>query len=242
VHARSSRDWRRDGAIIRLARRMMFTTGARHWGTKSFECWTFLMALLSLVRPRAVVELGSGRSTSYLTEYAMKTGVPFASIEQNRFYVAEIRRGLRNSFLSERYVHHVPLAADGWYDAARLDRTVDFTCDFLFVDGPVGADEALGRGRRNLERAVAWLSAAAATSRVVMVDDVHRRTNLELFHALSTAAPDRAPLYLSYHVQPAPNVLGVAVPSSAFEALTGVCATLAVGFATDYSAAQCSEP
>lgn len=242
MYGRGSSDWRHDGAIVRLVRRVKLTTGLLHWGTKSFECWTFLMTLLALVRPRTVVELGSGRSTSYLTEYAMKTGVPFASIEQNRFYAAQIRRGLRNSFLSERYVHHVPLAVDGWYDAARLARVVDFTCDFLFVDGPVGADEALGRGRRNLERAAAWLCGAAASSRVVVVDDVHRRTNLELFDMLTAAAPERAALYLSYWVKPEPNVLGVAVPSSAFEALSVVCAALGVAFAIEYSAAQCSEP
>jgi hypothetical protein len=74
-----------------------------------------------------------------------------------------------------------------------------------------------------------------------MVDDVHRRTNLDLFQKLAPP-PDRTALYLSYHVQPAPNVLGVAVPSSTLEALTGVCATLGVAFAADYSAAQCSEP
>jgi len=229
------------GPILRLARRVVLTTATMHWGTKSFECWTFLLALLALVRPRAIVELGSGRSTSYLTEYAMKSGAPFASIEQNRFYAAKIRRGLRNSFLSGRYVHHVPLADDGWYDTARLRRAVEFPCDFLFVDGPVGFDEALGRGRRHVERSVGWLRAAAATSRIVMVDDVHRRGNLALFEQLAQG-PGRSALYLSYHVQPVPNVLAVAVPRSAFDALAGVCQTLGIAFATDYAASQCSEP
>lgn len=227
---------------MRLARRAVLKTATLHWGTKSFECWTFLLALLALVRPRGIVELGSGRSTSYLAEYAMKAGVPFASVEQNWFYAARIRRGLRHSFLSPRYVHHVPLAADGWYDGARLRRVVDFACDCLFVDGPVGVDEDLGRGRRGVDRARAWLSAAAATSRVLIVDDVHRRANLALFQTLADTAPDRAALYLRYAVQPIPNVLAVAVPRPASDRLLGVGATLGIAIATTYTAAECSEP
>lgn len=227
---------------MRLARRAVLKTAALHWGTKSFECWTFLMALLALVRPRGIVELGSGRSTSYLTEYAMKAGVPFASVEQSWFHAVRIRHGLRHSFLSGRYVCHVPLAADGWYDGDRLRRAVDFACDCLFVDGPVGVDEDLGRGRRGGERAHAWLSAAAATSRVLIVDDVHRRANLELFQMLTETAPERAELYLRYSVQPAPNVLAVALPRPAREPLLAVCATLGIAVATSFSAAECSEP
>jgi hypothetical protein len=226
---------------VRLARRAVLKTATLHWGTKSFECWTVLIVLLALTRPRGIVELGSGRSTSYLAEYAMKAEVPFASIEQNRFYAAKVRRGLRHSFVSARFLHHVPLAADGWYDARRLARAVDFPCDWLFVDGPVGVDEDLGNGRRGNERARSWLRHAAATSRVIIVDDVHRRANLDLFQLLTATAPDRATLYLRYHVQPRPNVLAVALPRACFGALSGICDTLGVEVATAYAAAQCTE-
>ena len=235
------RDWRRRSLLVRLARRAVLTTAALHWGTKSLECWTMLLALFALVRPRTIVELGSGRSTSYLVEYARKSGARLVSIEQNRFYAARIRRGLRNSFLDGQDVHHVPLAADGWYDGDRLRRLVDFACDCLFVDGPVGVDEDLGRGRRQIARAVDWLRAAAATSRIVIVDDVHRRGNLELFQTLVATAPDRATCYLSYSVQPAPNVLAVALPATHFAALARVCETLGIGMRTAYTAAECSE-
>jgi hypothetical protein len=233
--------WTSRNRIVRLARRAVLKTATLHWGTKSFECWVLLCAVLSRVRPRGVVELGSGRSTSYLAEYAVKANVPFASIEQNWFYAIKIRRGLRNSLLPARFVHHVPLAPDGWYDGARLHRIVDFACDCLFVDGPVGVDEDLGNGRRAGARAQAWLRQAAATSRVIIVDDVHRRANLELLQQLVATAPDRAPLFMRYHVQPVPNVLAIAVPRPELAALTGVCAALRLPIATEYSAAECSE-
>jgi predicted O-methyltransferase YrrM len=225
-----------------LARRLVLSTATMHWGTKSFECWTVLMALLALVRPRTIVELGSGRSTSYLADYAKKADARFASIEQNRFYVRKVRRGMRNSFLDPRYVHYVPLADDGWYDGERLRRAVDFPCDLLFVDGPVGVDEALGTGRRNIERALAWLRAAAASSRAIIVDDVHRRSNLELFHLLSAAAPASAALYQSYSVITAPNVVAIALPAGLRDTLLATCAALNIALATDYSADRCSEP
>lgn len=233
--------WASRGRIVRLARRLVLKTATLHWGTKSFECWALLVALLAVVRPRGIVELGSGRSTSYLAEYARKEGVPCASIEQNRFYAARVRRGLRNSFLSARCVHHVPLAEDGWYDARRLRRAVPFPCDLLFVDGPVGVDEDLGPGRRGGERARAWLRDAAATSRVIIVDDVHRRANLELFQLLDAAAPERVRVYLRYHVQPLPNVLAVSLPRQAWQRLAAALTALGIEVATEYDAAQCSE-
>lgn len=233
---------KRRGPLVQLARRIVLTSATMHWGTKSFECWTVLMAMLALVRPRSIVELGSGRSTSYLAEYAMKEGVRYASIEQNRFDVAKIRRGLRNSFLDHRYVHHVPLARDGWYDGERLRRVVDFPCEFLFVDGPVGVDEAVGTGRRKVERSLTWLRAAAATSKIVMVDDVHRRSNLALFHTLIADSHERATLYQSYYVIAVPNVVAISLPASARDALLAACASLKIDLATDYSADHCSEP
>ncbi len=228
--------------IGRLRWRGLTWLAVRHWGTKSFEFWTLLSVLLALVRPKSIVELGSGRSTSYLTEYAMKEGVPYASIEQNRFYAAKIKRGLRNSFLSDCFLHHVPVAEDGWYEMEKLKRAVNFPCELLFVDGPVGRQEALGRGVRRCERSLRWLRAAVATSKIVIVDDVQRQSNLEMFHELLSTSERLSTLYLSYHVQEAPNVIAIAVVSSAYDALIRVCAEINIKFFTDHSIAQCSEP
>jgi hypothetical protein len=225
-----------------LVHGLLFKTGLKQWRTKSFEFWTFLTVLLVIVRPRSIVELGSGRSTSYLTEYALKEGILYASIEQNRFYAAKIKRGLRNSFLSDRYLHHVPIAADGWYQMDALNRVTNFPCEFLFVDGPVGIQDPRTAGRRNCERSLPWLKTAAATSKVVMADDVHYRSNFDMFHELMGESQRLSTLYLSYHVQPNPNVIAVAVDSAFYDTLTRVCGEIGIKFFTDYSMAQCSQP
>jgi len=239
------RGWAKEHNVLwwirRHARRLAFVSGALPWGTKSFEFWTLLLVILAVVRPRSMVELGSGRSTSYLAEYAMKEAVPYASIEQNRVYAMKIRRGLRNSFLDPRYLHHVSIGRDGWYEMEKLNRVVTAPCEFLFVDGPVGAQEAVGRGVRRCERSDKWLAAAAATSKVIIVDDVHRKSNLELFHKLMSASERLSPMYLSYRVQRIPNVVAMAIPSSSYETIANICSEMKIEFFTDYSMEECSE-
>lgn len=204
--------------------------GTQQWGTKSFEFWTLLSVLLVVVRPKSVVELGSGRSTSYLTEYAMKAGVPYASIEQNRFYAAKIKRGLRNSFLDHRHLHHVPLGQDGWYKIEKLNHVVNFPCEFLFVDGPSGNPRGW-----HCEQPRKWLMAAAATSKIIIVDDVHRKPNLEIFYGLISKSENKlSPIYFSYHVREKPNVIAIALVSSAYETFTKVCSEIKIELFSDY--------
>jgi predicted O-methyltransferase YrrM len=216
-------------------------SGAVQWGTKSFEFWTLLMVILAVERPKSIVEFGSGRSTSYLAEYAMKQGIPYASIEQNPVYARSVKRGLSNSFLDPRYLHHIPIAEDGWYEAEPLNRVVTAACELLFIDGPVGAQESIGKGVRSCERSDRWLAAAAATSTVLIVDDVHRRPNLEMFHALMSPLQHLRPMFLSYHVQRIPNVLAIGIPSSSYDRIANICSEIKIAFFTEYSMEECSD-
>jgi hypothetical protein len=225
----------------RHLRRIVFVSGAVPWGTKSFEFWTLLMVILAVVRPKSIVELGSGRSTSYLAEYAIKQAIPFASIEQNSIYARKIKRGLKNSFLDPGYLHHVPLDQDGWYQLDELNRLVTDRCEFLFVDGPVGAQEAIGRGVRRSERSDQWLTAAAATSKVVIVDDVHRKSNLDMFKALLSRSEHLRPMYVPYYVQEIPNVVAIAILSAWYGTVAQICSQVKIDFFTDYSSDRCSE-
>jgi hypothetical protein len=239
------RGWAKERNVLwwtrRHARRLVFVSGALQWGTKSFEFWTLLLVILAVVRPKSIVELGSGRSTSYLAEYAMKEAVPYASIEQNRVYATKIKRGLKNSFLDPRYLHHIPIGQDGWYEMEKLDRIVNAPCEFLFVDGPVGVQEAIGGGVRRCERSDKWLTAAAATSKVVIVDDVHRKSNLELYYKLMSASERLSPMYLSYSVQKIPNVVAIAVASSSYKTIANICSEMKIEFFADFSVEKCSE-
>lgn len=237
--------------IVRIAGARSFGVATRRWltrrthllwGTKSFEFWTVLMAALALVRPRSILELGSGRSTSYLAEYALKQGVPLASIEQSRAYWRHVRRGLANSFLDPRYVHYVPLDESRWYDVARLEAVVPRPCECLFIDGPVGVQEELGPGRRDSPHARRWLEEIMRSCRLVVFDDVHRRSNLKLLRELLDGLNLHS-LYLSYvpHAD-AENVVALAVPPGAHASLLELCARLEFEVHTGHGVDRCTEP
>src|SRR4051812_1432322 len=142
--------WAYEPAVRLLLRRGVFT-----WGTKSFECWTLLLAALRLTEPRTLVELGSGRSTTYLAEYALKHEARLVSVEQSAAFARKLRRGLRWSFVPADVVRHVPLDDDGWYAAGALAALGALPCDCLYVDGPTGHREGLGPGARDTARALA---------------------------------------------------------------------------------------
>jgi hypothetical protein len=168
----------------------------------------------------------------------MKEGVSFASIEENRFYLVRTKRGLRNSFLTDRYLHHVATGADGWYRPDDLDRAVDFAPELLFVDGPT--EFRKGRSRQT-KTSSEWLVRASAKCKVVIVDDVHKRWNLEMFQDLVAAAGGLSPMYLSYSILPVANVVAIAVESSSADVLARVCSETGISFLSDYSIDQCTQ-
>jgi hypothetical protein len=212
--------------------RLKQASGLRTFGTKSFEFWTLLAVTLWSVRPRSVLELGSGRSTSYIGEYAMKEGVPFVSVEQNRRWARRIRLALRAGLVDGSCVKHVPVRGD-WYDAGRLDVLAPSRCEMVFVDGPVGVQESLGGADRAGVTARRWLTRIAMDARVVVVDDVHRSANLVLADELA-AANGLSTLYLAYAPEPGVhNVVAVSVEVGALVPLREICAAGSIAVADD---------
>jgi len=236
---------RRSRVVARLkapVRRWLLKSGAMQWGTKSFEFWTLLMIVLGAVRPRRIVELGAGRSTSYLADYAMKTGARYAAIEQSRIYARRLRRALTGGFVDARVVHHVPLSGDGWYEAERLAAVVDFEPDMLFIDGPVGAQEDVGHGTRCSRRGVEWQQEAARAARILIVDDVHRRSNLAMYESLIAGLPRHRSLYLAYEPRPGcRNVAAVAVPADLAGPIERACGELRIPLLPHHTLEDCSE-
>ena len=220
-------------AVVAVGMRALHRAGVQTWGTKSFEFWTLLVAALGIVRPRALLELGSGRSTQYLAEYALKEKVPFVSVEQSRAWRRRVQHGLHAGLVGGSFVHRVPVAADGWYDVERLDRVVTFECDGVYVDGPVGAREGVGRAARGGARAAAWLAAKAPAPRLLVVDDVDRPENLELFDTLTT--PSRLErFFLSYRPGPhQENVVAIAYPADAATRIRQVCEAAGIPLTAD---------
>ncbi|MEP6509875.1 MAG: hypothetical protein ABJC63_16735, partial [Gemmatimonadales bacterium] len=224
-----------------LSMRGLQRIGVQTWGTKSFEFWTLLASALWLVRPRSIVELGSGRSTQYLADYAMKESVPFISIEQSAGWARRVKRGLSAALVTPDVVHHVPLGSQGWYDVERLDALVRFECDCLFVDGPVGSQESLGRGARDGEVARRWLTSRVRPVRLLVVDDVHRDENLSLLRLLVAEAGCLEPLFLSYRPgKGSLNVAALALEQSASANLLASCDALGIAIVREWP--EPSEP
>jgi hypothetical protein len=212
-----------------IAMRGLQQMGVQTWGTKSFEFWTLLAATLWMVRPRSIVELGSGRSTQYLADYAMKEGIPFVSVEQARGWARRVKRGLAAGLVTGDFVHHVPITPDGWYDIQRLDALVRFPCEGLYVDGPVGAQERLGKATRDGGAARTWLARTARPARLLVVDDVHREENLELLRVLIAEAGDLVPFFLPYRPgRGGENIVAVAIETAVSARLSAACSALGI--------------
>ena len=128
----------------------------------------------------------------------MKAEVPFVSAEQSRPWARRIESALTLGLVSGHFVHHVPIGPDRWYDVGRLDALVRFPCDCLVIDGPVGVQEGLGQANRDGAVAREWLRRAALHSRLIVVDDVHREANLQLFRLLSDRAGGLERRFLAY--------------------------------------------
>jgi len=147
-------------------------TGLSLWATKDFEHWLVLQLVLHKVCPKAILEFGSGRSTTYIAEYAHKRGAKFLSIEQNWFFARRLNQILEGSRLPG-VVRWVPLQ-DDWYHLQEVERSLEAfgPCDFAFIDGPTER----GGGRRESIIAVDVLTRVATTARVIVIDDIDRES------------------------------------------------------------------
>lgn len=166
------------------------------WGTKGIHFWALLGAILVKARPTSVLEFGSGRSTTFLADYAVRHQAPFVAIEQSAVWHRKAMSDLRFMDVRGEHVHHVPVVKqpDGssWYDCGKVeDLIAGRAFDLAFIDGPVGDTRKNARGR-------AIVAEAARESRLIILDDVHRDYNLAFFKDLTRRFPRRGIFYYKY--------------------------------------------
>ena len=126
--------------IKNLGGQILRKRGILMWPTKPFEIWLLVFCILKKQNPATILELGSGRSTNFLAEYAFKKEKVFVSIEQNKHFVRKINKCLHEANIPHNYVKHVPIRAD-WFDEARfVKETTGSKFDFIFIDAPGGID------------------------------------------------------------------------------------------------------
>jgi predicted O-methyltransferase YrrM len=146
------------------------------WGTKGFRFWTFLSLLLNGSGCTRILELGSGRSTITLAEYAAFRGARFVSLETSRLWFNKARMELRCLSLPDSPIHLVDWGPERtWYDPDRFRAIVGSeTFDLAFIDGP-NLDDGTSLGIRDSNLALREILAATKSANVLIVDDVHRR-------------------------------------------------------------------
>jgi predicted O-methyltransferase YrrM len=167
------------------------------WSTKGIDFWAFLSAVLLKARPDSLLELGSGRSTTFLADYAYRHRKTLVSIEHSDVWHRKALADLKFMDVKGRHVHHVPMAKSGngeraWYDVERTKRLIDGRAfDLVFVDGPVGESRRNAAGQ-------AIVAEAARAARIVIVDDVQRPYNQASFEALTQRFPKDGLFYYRY--------------------------------------------
>jgi predicted O-methyltransferase YrrM len=202
-------------ALLQLAAlQLPFALPATAWGTKVFQFWTFLSMLLLRSTCSRLLEIGSGRSTITLAEYASFRNARLASLETSRLWFNKARVELRCLGLSESPVHLVDWAPDGaWYDLEQFRSIVGAIggFDFAFIDGP-NREDGGSVGIRDTETALSEIRATIADAEVVVVDDVHRRHILASLDSMLEDAARYEKFFYDYSIGKAhPNTLCICV-------------------------------
>jgi hypothetical protein len=162
------------------------------WGTKGFEFWTFLSILLKAARPRAILELGCGRSSTFFADYAYAHDARYVGIENDHRWFNKTSLDIELLGFGRRHLAHVPLVDNGsWYDMDRFRQAVGEPgrFDFALIDAPnekrfFANEEQVAKffrpedgnpfGHRDDPAGLAAIRSVAGSCEVMMVDDVHK--------------------------------------------------------------------
>ena len=165
---------------------ILLKRGIKVWPTKSYEVWMVIQFLLFTTKPKNLLELGSGRSTHYFSEYAYKYNCNLYSIEQNRSFIRKNIIGLKSSYLPIDGLYHIPISGD-WFNTKKLERILNSTIlDFILVDAPGGAGNT---GNRNSQVGNDFLKKNCKSSSVIVYDDTHRKNVKDAFKQLKNSLP-----------------------------------------------------
>jgi predicted O-methyltransferase YrrM len=105
-----------------------------------------LTAYLDRVRPRRILEAGSGYSTAILAAYAAQSGTEVVTLEHDRTYYRKTMRGLHQLGLDRHVDLRLAPLRPHWFEDRGpyqwYDSPLEGDFDFVFIDGP---PKVLGR-------------------------------------------------------------------------------------------------
>ena len=204
------------------------------WPTKSHQWWVLLSAMLRCLKPNSILELGSGRSTIYLSEYACKENKCLVSIDQDPSWFAVSALIARFGGLPTDFIHHVPLGEDCYYDINVLKHLIVRAPDFVYLDGPL--EDRSGALRHKFMREV------CSSADVIILDDIQYGHVYDQMQAFQNLGKQRDKLIIRYLVKPPDdNFLCVLIPPGHKPQMDEIIRCLSIDTVDSYSRAQCTE-
>ena len=178
--------------------------GTLIWCTKGFSFWALLSAILIKTRPNSILELGGGRSTTFLADYAFRFQKEGMTIEESKLWQRKITADLEFMDLRGYSVHLAPLTTDTeppWYDFDVVESLIGGrTFDLVFVDGPARMSHRCNARGQDIVRA------AARDARLIICDDVQEPHDLDFFCELTNRFPANGKFFYHY----GSNVIAIA--------------------------------
>jgi len=230
MQPRSGREARNEDQYFKDQTKLPFSA----WGTKGFVFWTFLSVLLKEARPRAVLELGCGRSSTFFADYAYAYGATYVGIENNVRWFNKTNLDIDLLGFEKRHLVHVDLAPDGsWYSLVgfRAATRDPGQFDFALIDAPnekrffagdaqiathFRPDEGNPFGHRDDPAGLAAIKSVTRDCAVMMVDDVHKMHVFGTVDRMLTDPDSYEKHYFTYHPHPTTtNALCICLRKSA---------------------------
>lgn len=116
-----------------------------------------LAAYLDRVRPRRILEAGSGYSTAILAAYAAQSGAEVVTLEHDKTYLQKTMRGLHRLGVDRHVDLRLARLRPHWFEGRGpyqwYDSPLEGDFDFVFIDGPpkdLGRRAAFFAFRRHL--------------------------------------------------------------------------------------------
>ena len=165
------------------------------WPSQGVEFWGFLIGILCKTTPSAILELGSGRSTCFLADYAYRHSKICISCEDSEVWYQKVLRDLAFMDVRGKFVYLLRNETSddkSWYNYESFKRvTSGFAFDMVFIDGPKGSSRADPRGQTLVYE-------VSRNAKTILVDDVDREHNMRFFNRLTRDFPTHSRYRFSY--------------------------------------------
>ncbi|MFW2440315.1 MAG: hypothetical protein ACN4GR_13195 [Arenicellales bacterium] len=203
----------------------------RIWATKSHEFWVFLSALLHRLKPESILELGSGRSSIYLSEYASKQKKNFISIDDNEEWVMANRLVARFGSLGTDYFHFVPLDSKGYYDEREVKGLISQPPDFIYMDGPIKDRSGVMQQE--------YTMGLCEQADVIIIDDIQWRSVYDQMEKFRSRGKVRLGTIISYDTPKMTQYVCVLVRDDLQPAVDDLLRALKIEPVRNYTREQC---